>query len=126
MAELHYPRSESCEAVEMKQSTSSAVSDDPVFNFKRNADLDFRLDRCIFLSRALLEEAERTLNEPRMPLVLAQGVCRAEKHSAMDTKLSTATAEAVLLSSKETGKAAKDLLRMQGINTASLRSSKAS
>jgi hypothetical protein len=125
----HDSKSYGCEVitgVEMMQSNSSTISSVPDFSFKEDADLDVRLDRCILLAQDLLKEAERALNEPRTPLLLTQGACRAQMRSVTDTKVSTTTAGAVLARSLCTEKKAVDLLRTQTAVVAPLPSSKAS
>ena len=84
-------------------------------DFDRDTDLNSSLDRCILLSQQLLKEAERALNEPRMPSLLAHGACRVERQTVAMTD---ATAGAILISNDKTGKAAVDLLRMRGGKTA--------
>ena len=106
--------SEVTDRMEEEQPSSPPISGDSESCFNQDVDFDSRLDRCILRVQELLKEAQRALNEPRMPLLLAQGACTAE------TALVTANVGTVVVNSKETGQGAVDLLRMQEVKTAQL------
>ena len=100
--------------MEEKEPNSPAVSGDSESCFNQDVDFESRLDRCILRVQQLRKEAQRALNEPHMPVLLAQGACEAEN------ALVTANVDAVVVKSKETGQGAMDLLRMQDVKTAQL------
>ena len=100
--------------MEEKQPNSPAISGDSEPCFNQDIDFDSRLDRCILRVQQLRKEAQRALDEPRMPVLLAQGACEAE------TALVTANVGGVVVKSKETGQGAVDLLRMQDVKFAQL------